>query len=212
MTHTQKVKQAMFNLNGLYYQGKIVYPRVDNSYFKSDFNFFAHPDLKDINEFTKPLSRDIYPVNRNTILLYLGHKHLVSASTIISVNQFIDTTFDENLKPLNINYVSETIDKFLNFCNEKKITINDYISSELSKYTPKYIYSIRLKPTLITKKSANEKEIAKNNKEYKTIKQSINKDFFNDEDKFITYEENFFLALEKFKLKRKLAKLKEKVC
>lgn len=205
-----KVQQAVFNLNGLYYKNKITYPRVDNGYFGENYNMFPHPDIKIVNSFCEPLNKKAYNINRNTVLLYLGHKGLVTASSILSVNKFISTVFDEKLKPLNTNYLSATIDKFMNFCNTKKITLNTHTKSKITDYPFKYIYSVRLKPTPITQHSANEKEIKKSSNSYSSIKKSINCEAFMEDSKIINNSEDFFEALNRFKIKRKLLKLREK--
>ena len=207
-----KVKQAVFSLNGFYFKGAIQYPRVDNSYFQENNNLFPHPDLNDVNYYAEPLSKESYPLDRNTVLLYLGHKGLVNSAGIIPINTFINTSFDENLKPLKADYLCSTVDKFLDFCSKNKISLKDYNHFTYSRYPSKFMYSIRLQPTPATKRSANEKQIQKNNKQYISIKKSRNKDAFLDDTKHITEENDFFVALHKFKLKRKLMQLKEQCC
>lgn len=212
MTYKQnRVKQAVYHLNNLYYQNKIVYPRVDNSYFGENNNYFPHPDLNEENRYCLPLNKTDYPVNRDTILLYLGHKGLISASNIVSMNNFISTVFDENLKPLNQKYIGNILDKFLTFYDNENLSKQKFQKGKLSDYSIKYIYSVRLKPTPVTLSSADEKIAKKNSKDYKTIKKSINSEVFIDDYKCsIDNSEDFFQFLDKFRLKRKFLKLREK--
>ena len=205
-----RVRAEVSHLNNLYFDDKIVYPRVDNNYFGENYNFFAHPDLKVVNNYCEPLSKESYYINRNTILLYLGHKGFINASTINSVNKFISTFFNERLNPFNAKHTGEIVDKFLNFCENKKISSKTYTKQTLSNYPSKYIYTIKLKPTATTSNSANERELKKITKDYRVMKKSINSQAFTDDDKCIVNANDFFEELEKFKLKRKLLKLKDK--
>ena len=204
------IKQAVFKLNSYYFKDKIVYPRVDNSYFGENYNFVAHPDLNEVDKFALPLNKETYPLNRDTVLLYLGHKGLVNSSTVIYANNFIESTFDSKLKPRNEKYVAKTIDSFLDFCQEHKISLKDYQKEKYSNFPHKSIYSIRLKPTIYTKNAANEKKLAKNNKQYISTKLSLNSKAFLDDDKYIVYHNDFFEALRQFKIRRKMLKLREK--
>ena len=73
----------MRTLIALYKQGKILYPRVENTYItKSLYSYFPHPELKRINSFFEPLAKPSYSYNESSLLLHLHNLRYINISQI----------------------------------------------------------------------------------------------------------------------------------
>jgi hypothetical protein len=206
----KRIKEAISRLNEYYFKNDIVYPRVNNNYLGQIFDFFAHPPLNRVDFYTLPLLKEEYPLNKETILLYLHNKGLVTPSLSVNIYKFLNTTFnldDEKfLIPLNRKYLNGILDKFLTFCEKENITFEGYNRFNASNFPQKYIISVRLKPTPETIKAKKELKKEKENRNYATIKKKFNEKCFKSDAKVVFEEDNFFDFLEKFKKKRKLLK------
>lgn len=91
-------RQAYNKLIGAYEKGVIEYPRVDSDYHLEDnYDLYAHPKLKEFDEFSTPIDAEELPLNKQTVLLALSNERLITPSMALSYYEKIDMYFDDDL-------------------------------------------------------------------------------------------------------------------
>ncbi|QDD68178.1 hypothetical protein [Caminibacter pacificus] len=188
------IENAIKRLQEAYKQGLIIYPRVDNDYLRgTPYAFFPHPPLRVFDEFSTPLKEKVYPLDKDTLLLYLCNKRIIKASIAQAMYNFADKIFDNNLevkKELE-NDIKHRNKEYHNFLSENSLTPSSFYAKYFFAPRPFYTYKIKNK---------------------KLKKPEPEKDFMKTKTKIIDYElefkerKNFFEALEDFQNRRRLQK------
>lgn len=154
-----------------YVNNIIVYPRVNNGYIDaSKFTFYAHPPIKEFDEYAKPLAFESYPVLKETILLHLNHRDLTLPSIAVSTYKFVDSYFDGKmrLRPAKRKEVKLKLAKYEKFLEKNGIDEN-VMHSKHNPISSRYYYNpilnafkIRFTPEQIKKRKKYQEHFKRN--------------------------------------------------
>jgi len=97
---SRSVRKCVNELQSLYMQGFIDYPRVDNDYLEpfETMELYPHKPLERLNRSLMPIKNQTLPLNKRNALLYLSQEGLIAPSQAYDYAATIDEYFDEVLE------------------------------------------------------------------------------------------------------------------